>query len=164
LGFALFGWTYWLIEFDVTEPVSQPTRWLGGITVYSGNISSAPSRPGMITRELIHVIEENLTPNRQVGAKVMAQWRNGSYYPGTIVAINGDQYSVQWDDGSAPQWTPSSQITPTSASLLLPGHTLLGGLFALLGGIVVALVFGRPGKHGRREGASAEDSASGTRT
>jgi hypothetical protein len=161
VGFAIFGWTYWFVEFDTTAPANQPTRWPGGITILgfgypTGN--STPSRPGLITRELIHLIEENLTPNRQVGAKVMAQWRNGTYYPGTIVAVNGEQYHVQWDDGSAPQWTPSSQIAPTTASLLLPGHSLLGGLFALLGGIIVALIFGRPA-HGRR--VTPSDGASG---
>lgn len=43
------------------------------------------------------------TPERlQVGAKVSAQWTNGSFYTGKIIAINGKAYTIGWDDGSDP--------------------------------------------------------------
>jgi hypothetical protein len=156
LGFAIFGWSYWFVEFnamDTTGTSQYPvTRWLGsGSVVLSGpSYSMPPARPSLLTRELIGLVEANLSPNRKVGAKVQAQWRNGTYYPGTITQINGTDYLVQWDDGSAPQWTPSHQIAASSPSLLPSAHALLGGFFALVGGVLVALVFA-----GRKEATKA---------
>lgn len=143
LGFAVFGWTYWFVEFP-SNGNSQQQSW--GSIVYTrslGSNSNAPGRAGFITGDLIAFIEAHMTPNRAVGAKVMAQYRNGSYYSGTITQSDGVQYLITWDDGSAPQWTASSQIAPSSPSILIAGHALMGELFALIGGIVVALMFGR---------------------
>ena len=138
LGFAVFGWTYWLVEFDAASP---PQRWAGTV-MYTGYGVSGQPRPGLVTRDLIGFLEANLTPNRRVGARVSAQWRGGSYYPGTITQVNGDDYLVQWDDGSAPQWTPSAQLASTSPAIQPAAHSLFGSLFALLGGVLVAILFG----------------------
>ena len=35
----------------------------------------------------------------KVGAKVLAQWTNQRFYPGKVSAINGDNYSITFDDG-----------------------------------------------------------------
>ena len=83
-----------------------------------------------------------MTPGRSVGSKVMGQWRGGSYYSGTITEAKDGQYLIVWDDGSAPQWTPSSGILPHSPSLRVAAHATIGGLFALLGGVLVAVLFG----------------------
>lgn len=37
-----------------------------------------------------------------VGSKVVAKWTNGSYYGGTITAVNGAKATVKWNDSSAP--------------------------------------------------------------
>lgn len=34
-----------------------------------------------------------------VGARVLAQWGSGFFYPGEISAISGDSYDIQYDDG-----------------------------------------------------------------
>ncbi|MCC6157639.1 MAG: DUF4537 domain-containing protein [Deltaproteobacteria bacterium] len=34
-----------------------------------------------------------------VGAKVLAQWTTGKYYPGKVSAINGANYAIAFDDG-----------------------------------------------------------------
>ena len=151
LGFAIFGWTYWFVEFPASGN-SQQQSW--GSIVYTrtlGSNTGAPGRAGLITGDLIAFIETHMTPNRAVGAKVMAQYRSGSYYSGTISQTDGVQYLITWDDGTTPQWTPSSQIAPSSPSILIAGHSLMGGLFALIGGIIVALMFGDRRPHAPRE-------------
>jgi hypothetical protein len=35
----------------------------------------------------------------KVGARVLALWGNGSYYPGTVSAIAGNEYSINFEDG-----------------------------------------------------------------
>ena len=35
----------------------------------------------------------------KVGTKVLAQWSNGRFYPGTVSAISGGNYSIHFDDG-----------------------------------------------------------------
>ncbi|MDP8255476.1 MAG: hypothetical protein P9M14_06995 [Candidatus Alcyoniella australis] len=35
----------------------------------------------------------------QVGTKVIAQWSDGRFYPGTVGAINGNKYDIQYNDG-----------------------------------------------------------------
>ena len=60
----------------------------------------------------------------------------------TFVEAKDGQYLIVWDDGSPQQWTPPSQILPNSPNLRLAGHATLGGLFALLGGVIVAVLFG----------------------
>lgn len=37
--------------------------------------------------------------NLQANSKVLAKWRDGKYYPGTIVNKAGHAYFVQFDDG-----------------------------------------------------------------
>ena len=41
----------------------------------------------------------------KVGASVLSQWSDGKYYPGTVTAISGTMYSVQYDDGDKGQVT-----------------------------------------------------------
>lgn len=144
IGFAIFGWTYWLVEFDTTQVNSGQSR-ATSIAIYSGlivNQSGAQPRVGLITQDLIDYLETHVTPGRSVGSKVMGQWRGGSYYSGTITQVQDGQYLIVWDDGSAPQWTPSSGILPHSPSMRVAAHATIGGLFALLGGVIVAILFG----------------------
>src|SRR5262245_28083647 len=109
LGFALFGWTYWLCEFESELPTPQPSV-LSGFVFARATSTSASSRPGLITHHFLQYLASNLAPSRAIGSKVMGQWRGGSYYSGTISEANVDQYLIIWDDGSAPQWTPTTQI------------------------------------------------------
>lgn len=139
LGVAIFGWAYWLIGFDVSLSTSraQPV----GFWAYS-NIQPSTG-PRLFTSDLLDLAEQHLTASRQVGAVVMAQWRNGGLYRGTITAVTDDnQFVVQWDDGSAPQTTPGSQVFPLKTHSRVAGHSVLGGLFALAGGITLACLFG----------------------
>jgi hypothetical protein len=142
LGFALFGGAYWLVEFEAESPT--PSRAMPGVTFLGAVSGPTASRPRLFTRHFISVIGGSITPKRSVGSKVIAQWRGGNYYSGTINQANGDQYLIVWDDGSAAQWTSANQIMPSSASILSGGHSLCGGLFALLGGILAAILFGGP--------------------
>ncbi|HBD96272.1 MAG: hypothetical protein A2015_13835 [Spirochaetes bacterium GWF1_31_7] len=50
------------------------------------------------------------TASLKVGAKVSAQWTNGSFYHGTIVKIKGSAYTIEWDDGSDPIDVTINQI------------------------------------------------------
>jgi hypothetical protein len=115
---------------------------LGGSS--SASTSQPNGHPRLITRHLLTFIAESMTPSRAVGTRVIAQWRGGAYYTGVITEANGEQYLIVWDDGSAPQWTPTTQILPSSPSMLVGGHSLCGGLFALLGGILAAVLLVRP--------------------
>jgi hypothetical protein len=141
LGFAIFGWTYWLVEFETQSSQSSPAL-VRGLFFYppAGN---SHGQPGLVTRELLSLLVNRMTSSRHVGAKVMGQWRGGTYYSGTITEVSGDQYLIVWDDGSAPQWTPSSGIMPGVPEVIVAGHSLLGGLFALLGGVLAAVLLGR---------------------
>jgi hypothetical protein len=140
LGFALFGWTYWIVEFESELPTSQQTAF----TRFFVGGTSTPTQsagPTLVTRHLLSAIAARMAPNREIGAKVIAQWRGGTYYSGVITEADVDRYLIVWDDGSAPQWTPTTQILPNSPSVLVAGHSLCGGLFALLGGVSAALLF-----------------------
>lgn len=143
IGFAIFGWTYWFVEFDAGAASSQPAR-VPTTSFISGVVVQQPpqSNVGLLTQDLINFLETSVTPGRSVGSKVMGQWRGGSYYSGTITEVRDGQYLIVWDDGSAPQWTPPSGILPHSPSLRVAAHATIGGLFALLGGVVVAVLFG----------------------
>lgn len=146
LGFAIFGWAYWFVEFDASAVApqvapAQTIRFLSGIG-YASSPQAPQQRAGLVTSELMELLESRMTANRQVGAKVIAQWRGGTYYAGTILEVNDGLYLIDWDDGSADQWTPPSQILPNSPNLRLAGHATFGGLFALLGGVLVAVMFG----------------------
>jgi hypothetical protein len=143
LGFAIFGWTYWMLEYETELPPPQSVG-LSRIWLFGSGASANPTngRPGLVSRHLLRIMASGLTPNREIGAKVMGQWRGGSYYSGTITEANGDQYLIVWDDGSAPQWTPTTQILPNSPAILIAGHALCGGLFALLGATLAAVLFG----------------------
>jgi len=48
---------------------------------------------------------------------------------------------VKWTDGSAPQWTPGTQILSNSPGTRSSAHAILGTLFGLFGGMLVTLVF-----------------------
>lgn len=143
IGLAIFGWTYWFLEFDTQQGAPQPVRSTS-IALISGMIvqQPAPGPVGLLTQDLIDFLETSVTPGRAVGSKVMGQWRGGSYYSGTISEVKDGQYLIVWDDGSAPQWTPPSGILPHSPSLRVAAHATIGGLFALLGGVAVAILFG----------------------
>lgn len=143
IGFAIFGWTYWFIEFDTGAASTQPMR-VPTTSFIPGVVVQQPPHPnvGLLTQDLIDFLETSVTPGRSVGSKVMGQWRGGSYYSGTISQVQDGQYLIVWDDGSAPQWTPPSGILPHSPSLRVAAHATIGGLFALLGGVIVALIFG----------------------
>jgi hypothetical protein len=160
LGFAIFGWTYWFVEFDATG--SHPRPAIPNVMVFSswgGNQPTQQPRAGLLTSELITQLEERMTPNRQVGAKVIAQWRGGTYYSGTVSDAQNGQYLIVWDDGSAPQWTAPAQILPNSPNLRIAAHATLGGMFALIGGSLVAVLFGSPARDSKPQAPPAAASA-----
>jgi hypothetical protein len=136
LGFAIFGWIYWVVGFDAN--LSSPA-YQRGLIYYSSNVQQASAR--LITSDLLDYAETHLTASRRVGVKVMGQWRGGGFYPATITQVNGDQYTIAWDDGSAPQVTPASQLQPLKTHSRVAGHSVLGALIALLGGACVAWLF-----------------------
>jgi hypothetical protein len=145
VGFAVFGWTYWFIEFDTGRGSTLgPQPIVSSISFFTGRVGSRPqsATTGLLTSDLMDWVESAISANLRVGAKVTAQWRGSSYYTGTIAQASGGQYLIIWDDGSPQQWTPPSQILPNSPNLRLAGHATFGGLFALLGGALVAALFG----------------------
>lgn len=150
VGFAAFGWTYWFIEFDMGRGSNLgPQPVATTISFFSRQMGPRPQptgATGLFTSDLMDWLESVITANLRVGAKVTAQWRSGAYYTGTIAQASAGQYLIIWDDGSPQQWTPPSQILPNSPNLRLAGHATFGGLFALLGGILVATLFGEPKK------------------
>jgi hypothetical protein len=145
IGFAIFGWAYFLFAFEST-PQSSPQRnwastWLSGIS-YSYYGSEQSSGVHLITTEIIDFLEEHLTGSRQVGSKVMAQWTSGSFYSGTIQSYDGTVYMVAWDDGSTPTAVAPTGIKGYTPYARLSGHSLFGSLAGLLGGVLAALMFG----------------------
>ncbi len=148
LGFAIFGWSYWFVEFDASGQRNQGVPQsmvltLSGLTGRSGPQPAMPA-PGLLTNNLLDWLEASMSPNFAVGSKVMAKWRGGSYYSGTITQAQNGQYLIVWDDGSPQQWTPPSQIAPNGHNLRLAAHATLGGLFALAGGVLVGVLFSKP--------------------
>ncbi|ADB18036.1 hypothetical protein Psta_3372 [Pirellula staleyi DSM 6068] len=140
LGAAIFGWTYLFTEYEAVSSFEQMVQSPGVIMVPSGTSNLRPVSK-MITSSLVELIEQNVIGSRYVGATVMARWRNGSYYSGTIAEIEGSNYLVKWTDGSAPQWTPGTQILSNSPGTRSSAHAILGTLFGLFGGMLVTLVF-----------------------
>lgn len=138
IGFAIFGWAYWFVGFDSTlssQHQSNQAYW-----GYSNSATSS-SQPRLFTSDLLDFGESMLVARKQVGDKVIAQWRGGGYYPGTIREIVDRQYLVAWDDGSAPQLTPASGIQGYYAHSRVAGHAVLGSLAALCGGLLAAWLF-----------------------
>jgi hypothetical protein len=153
LGFAIFGWTYWFVEFDASGGQSAPQpQVVSTFAFLTGRIatSSRVPRASFITEDLMAWLESRISAKLAVGSKVTAQYRGGSYYSGTITQASGGQYLVVWDDGSPQQWTPPSQILPNSPNLRIAAHATLGGLFALFGGALVTIVFGRVNENSKQ--------------
>jgi hypothetical protein len=138
-GFAIFALTYWLVEFQSPDG-SSAARWPAGWISVTSSAGSPPQGPALITRQVLQWIERNLTPNRRIGSRVMAAFNsNGRYYPATIVQEGSGQFQIQWVDGGALQWTPANLIVADSPTALVAGHAVMGGLFALLGGVLTLL-------------------------
>lgn len=145
IGFAIFGWAYFLLAFE-TGSSSAPQRgwasiWLSGLS-YSNYNSDTSGSSHLITTDMIDFLEDHLTGSRSVGSKVMAQWTSGGYYPGTIKSYDGANYIIAWDDGSTPLAIPPSGIKGFTPYARLSGHSLFGALTALIGGILTACLFG----------------------
>jgi hypothetical protein len=142
-GFAVFGWIYWFTEFELPAASVPQQLWTTGIStgLPKPEASDDRSGPGLITRELIAFVESKLLRNRRVGAQVMAQLTSSGYFPGTIVAVEDGQYQVQWVDGTT-QWTPPNLIWSDPAGTRLACHSLVGGLFALFGGVLASCFAG----------------------
>ena len=138
LGFAIFGWCYWFIGFDVSVNNNRGYQQFG-LWGYSSMPQPAGAR--LFTSDLLDYSETHLVARRNVGDKVMAVWRGGGYYPGTIRQIDGNQYLIAWDDGSAPHLPPPSSIQPLKLHSRVAGHSVLGSLIALVGGMVVSAWF-----------------------
>jgi hypothetical protein len=47
-----------------------------------------------------------------VGARVLACWSGARMYPGTVTGRTQNNYTVKWDDGSAPSEVPREKIAP----------------------------------------------------
>jgi hypothetical protein len=146
IGFAIFGWAYFLLAFESdSSPPSRPRPWSTAFfsgTLYSSYSSDASGGSHLITTEIIDYLEDHLTGSRQVGSKVMAQWTSGGYYPGTIQAYDGALYTIAWDDGSTPMAVAPAGIKGYTPYARLSGHSLFGALAGLLGGILAAGLFG----------------------
>jgi hypothetical protein len=158
LGMTLFGWIYWHTEFEI-EVRPRGGGFAGGgaafyVATLTGASSSEPASPSLITRQLLQIVVDSQSAQRTVGSRVMGQWRGGTYYHGTISEMKGDEYLIVWDDGSAPQWTPASGILPDSPTVLVAGHSLFGGLFALVGGVLSAVIFGRTSRAEKQPSAA----------
>lgn len=50
-------------------------------------------------------------PVFQVGHQVLAHWRNGFMFPGTISAVSSQGYTVAWHDGDTPLVVPVGTLT-----------------------------------------------------
>jgi hypothetical protein len=124
IGFAVFGSMYTLSAFGLE---AAGLRWY--------------SRPQLITSHFIDLLLQFRTP-LYVGAKVEAQWNNGSFYRATIREYNGGLYRVGWDDGSTDSWVASSQIRADPEVSDDIGHAIIAPFFGWIGGWVSALVFG----------------------
>jgi hypothetical protein len=142
-GFAVFGWLYWFTEFNLPTATLPQQLWTTGSSVGLPKPESPDDRsgPGLITRELITFVEANLKRHRRVGAQVMAELTSSGYFPGTIVAVDGSQYQVQWVDGTR-QWTPQHLIWSDPAGTRVSCHSLIGGLFALFGAVLASFFAG----------------------
>ena len=124
LGFAVFGWVYVFTAFGLGGPQGS-LRWY--------------NRPELLTSQLLDMYSRLRVPYKyKVGAKVVAEWRGGSYFPGTIRQVNAGQFLVAWDDGDTPLWVSSAQIQGNSDTYQKIGHALfcpvigwIGGLFAM---------------------------------
>jgi hypothetical protein len=46
------------------------------------------------------------------GQHVQAQWGGGGFYGAKVLAFNGAQYQVAWDDGTAPTWVAVNLVKP----------------------------------------------------
>ena len=143
IGFAVFGWMYFLLAFE-TSPSPQPnwsSTWLSG-TRYNYYGSESPGGSHFITTEIIDYLEEHLTGSREVGSKVMAQWTSGNFYSGTIQSYDGSVYMIAWDDGSTATAVVPAGIKGYTPYARLSGHSLFGALAGLLGGILSTVLFG----------------------
>lgn len=46
----------------------------------------------------------------EVGDEVLAVWTSGRFYLGEITKVDGDTYTVKWDDGSSPSPVTADKI------------------------------------------------------
>lgn len=51
----------------------------------------------------------------QIGQRVVARWRDGSWWDARITAVDGDLVTAAWLDGSAPTALPRHHVAPLDA-------------------------------------------------
>lgn len=50
------------------------------------------------------------TKTYAVGDRVLAVWSSGRFYAGEVTKVDGDAYTVKWDDGSTPSTVEVTKI------------------------------------------------------
>jgi hypothetical protein len=108
----------------------------------TGALSTGYDLPSVRMLEWLATLRQ---PGPYIGAHVMAQWNNSSYYPSRIMEFDPDKalYRVRWDDGSSDSWVTMGQIQMTTLTAVRNGHAALGLLAALGGGVVSLWCFGQ---------------------
>jgi hypothetical protein len=147
VGFAVFGLGYWLIAFeidsaDVTN--GNPWVWFRGRILYR-RIGDDAHRESdrFITSQLVDLIESSVRPSLAPGAQVNAQFNGGAYYTGKVGSFDGTNYVIVWDDGTAPSPVPPAGIRGWTQHVRTSAHSMIGLLFALIGGVATRASFDR---------------------
>jgi hypothetical protein len=144
IGFAVFGWGYWLTAGqDSSYQPPSPAAALRSAWNSDDQQPTATARGHAFTALLMNVLETMIGTRLAVGDEVTAQYSGGSYYPGVIEDVRDGQYLVRWTDGSSspPQWTPPGQIRDVTTNFRRAAEHLLAAVWALMGGILLSMSY-----------------------
>jgi hypothetical protein len=151
VGFALFGWGFFLLSSDMSFSVRS-----GGSFQFSyGTASEQDDKPvTALIRNLVDTLQLNRgTFPKSVGEKIQVQWGAGAYYyPCTVSEIKDNQYKIRYESdpqGIYDEWVGISRIKSDGlVRCYRIAHMLFMLLFALAGGVIGLYFFvsSRPGE------------------
>ncbi|MDH4139088.1 MAG: hypothetical protein OEV43_00775 [Coriobacteriia bacterium] len=101
--------------FAVGESVAA--LWDDG-NFYLANVTDVDDREVVVryaddgSSKTVPVTDVREIPNKvwRVGDRVLAVWYMGRFYPGEVIAVDGDTHTIAWDDGSEPSEVESGKI------------------------------------------------------
>ena len=145
VGFALFGWGLFLLASDISIEIGSSASIQNGRFWSSETEREKPV--SALVRSLVDFLQLNRTSfPRSTGDKVQVLWGNpGTYFPCTVLQINGNQFRIRYDSdpqGTWDEWVGTPRIKSANADRCYRiAELLLTPLFGLAGGMIALWFF-----------------------
>jgi hypothetical protein len=165
VGFALFGWGFFVLASDISIEIGSSASIQNGRFWSSETEREQPV--SALVRNLVDFVQLNRTSfPRSTGDKVQVLWGNpGTYFPCTVLQINGNQFRIRYDSdpqGTWDEWVGTPRIKSANADRCYRIAELLFALLFGLAGAMIALWFFATSK--ADQSGTNSDQAAGAQT